>query len=1773
VLLKGPRRQPAQPSQVDDQYRELELLSKLSIPGVPRADGLARHDGVAWLVLEDRGGVPLTSLLAAGPMDLALSLHLALQLASILGELHRREVVHHAVQPASVLVHPSTHELTLFNLARPGAVNSLLQEALAYVSPEQTGRMSRVIDHRTDLYSAGLTIYEMLTGVPAFHSADPLELIHAHIAKAPLPPAAVNPAVPEAVSRIVMKLLEKAADDRYQSAQGLKADLDTCAREWNALRSIAPFPLGTVDVSERFLVPQRLYGRDRDVLALSNAFDRVCAGPPAMALVSGYAGIGKTSLIQELYRPIARQRGYFISGKFDQSARNIPFGALVQAFRGLVQQLLTENEDRLAIRRAQLEAALGDNAGVLTGVIPEIEAIVGKVPDAPPLAPVEAQNRFRLVFQNFVGAMAGPDHPLVVFLDDLQWADAASLDLLQPLLTSADVRHLLLIGAFRDNEVDEGHVLVRTVRSLEAAAVRIDRIVLTPLELADLHRLIADCLRRDDPEIESLARLVAAKTAGNPFFVIQFLKSLWQEGLLRFDADAKRWAFETDEIARAPMTQNVIDLMRRKIERLSTRTQETLTLAACVGNRFDLATLATVRRQSEETTVLHLKEALEEGLVVREGGDETYAFLHDHVQHAAYARLPEESRPGVHLAVGRLLLASWDRGTDEDRVFDIAAHLNIGRALIDDEAERFTLSRLNGDAGERARNSTAYQAALDHFRASRELLHESRWTTDNAFTFGVHLATAECEYLCGHFDEAERRFEHLLARAESKLDKAQVYDLRVVQHENLSRYEEAARIGREGCGLFGAAFTDDAEGKARALEEEMTAIERLLAGRPIGSLVDLPVMEDAETRMFLKLLTTTWAPAYIRGDSLFSSLISARIVRLSIERGHSEDSAYGYVTHAITVGAFRGDYRSAYEWGSLALAVNDRFANQKRRAKIHQQFNAHVTLWRRPLATCIPHAREACRAGLQNGDFAYAGYGAFTESWPAFLTSRDLAQFVRDYEPTTAILTKVRMLGLVDAHNVMLQWARALMGQTRAPLSLSGHGFDEDAYAATHGDNPFFMTVFHVAKLHLALLHQESDAAVRSAAEARRLGPWGRGTIWPVLLDAWGGLARDPTASLPTLGALAENCPENFRCFHCLLTAEARRNAGDDAGASALYEEALAYARATDDLQHEAMANELLGRLFLARGHAVAAEAHLREARRCYRAWGAAAKVRQLDALYPRLQVEDETAETAAAIDVGSVVKAAHALSGEIVLEELLRKLMSIVIENAGAERGVFLQEKEGALVVEAEGRVGRDTVRLLESLPFDSGTGFSRAVVQFVRKTGESVVLDDIARDDRFHADPYVGAAKPKSVLCVPVVHQGRLGGILYLENNLAAGAFTPERIRILDVLSSQAAISLENARLYRDRTLEVERRKRAEDDLRAALTEVESLKNRLEAENVYLQEEIRREHNFEEMVGSAPQLLSVLHAVERIAPTDSTVLIGGETGTGKELIARAIHDRSARKGRPLVKVNCGAITAGLVESELFGHVKGAFTGAIENRVGRFELARGGTIFLDEVGELPLETQIKLLRVLQEHEFEPVGGSRTIRVDVRVLAATNRDLHEAMRAGRFRSDLFYRLNVVPLTVPPLRERKSDIPQLVAFFLSRFSRKFGKSLTGVSQKTMERLMAYPWPGNIRELQNVIERAVVLMPGPVLMLDRDLLPAATFQAVVGAGPPAESAAATDSPIGALDDIQRRHIVDVLERTRGVIEGESGAARILKLHPNTLRSKMKKLGIRRVSHEIS
>jgi len=1451
VLVKRPLDAVASEADVKLLEREFELLRSLPVEAITRPQALQFDAGRCTLVLEDHGGQTLAALSRESRPPLGWVLDYATQLAAVLAELHRCGVVLRGLRPQAVLVEGPARRIRLadFSDAARGSAEAaaplpprLYRSRLAYAAPEYSGRIGHGCDYRSDFYSLGVLLYELLCGRLPFDSADPLALMHGHAARIPVAPAELDAALPPAVSQIVMKLLAKAPEERYQSEQCLQRDLMRCRQEWSRHGRVLAFEVGTRDVPEHFALPQRLYGREAERAQLQSAFERACQGRARLLLVAGYAGVGKTTLIHELNESAARAQGLFVSGKFDQLSGDAPYRALTQALRQLVQRLLAEPAPRLARRRQRLAAALGDNAASIAALIPELALVLG-APLAPPsaLPPAEAHNRLTLALQHFVASQASAEHPLIVFLDDLQWADAASLRLLESLLSSPALNHLLLVGAYRDNEIGSGHSLPGTVAALRDAGLAIERIELTPLSLPALTQLTADTLHVAPDAAAPLAALLLAKTAGNPFFTTQFLMALHRDGLIAFDAERASWSCQLERVATADTTDNVAELMSRKIDRLAPVTQGVLTLAACVGHRFDARTVAVVSEQTLQATLSDLAEAALEGLIVAED-EHAFVFLHDRVQQAAYARIALERRPQVHLSVGRLMLAQRQVGVDDEQLFDIVSHLNLGAALIDVAAERLDLARLNLNAGRQARQTSAFGSALAYFRAGIAMLRDAHWTTHYELAFALRFEAAQCEYLCGDFATAEHTTATLLEHAAGPLDRARVFGLRMVQYENMARYAEALASAREGLALIDMALPVSEADKQAALEREIAAIDVVIGARPIAALAELPLMRDAGMRMAMSLLTDVWSVVYILGDAVLARLISALLVRLSLEHGQCEESAYGYVTHAITVGPVRRDYEAAYAFGCLALQVNERFDDRRRRAKIQQQFHAHVNLWCRPMQSCIAYAKEACRSGLASGDFIYAAYGASTESWPALVSCQNLDDCVRSLEPNLALVVQLKNAPFADALRMVMGWARALQGRTVAPLSLShteGDGFDEAAYAQTYRDNPFFSMFHAIARLHLGVLLDDPPQALAAVRAVRQSAHRLSGMIWSVLFDFWGSLALAANferaadedervdwlalmrSAQASLAPLARSCAANFRCHALLLDAELERLAGRQDAALDRYEQAIAQADEADSVQQQALANELFARFWLGRGNRGIAALYLRAALAHYRAWGAQAKVRQLLERHAELLGPAAAPSPAAAhdsLDLATIVKAAHAIAESVELERLLERLLQIAIENAGARRGLLIEESDGVLSIVAEGSSEGGPVNLLRGASLlERPARCSRAVVDYVWRTRTSLVLGDASADERFAQEAYVAAMRPKSVLCLPIIHQGEVSAILYLENDLARDAFSPQRIELIQVLMAQGSISLVNARLAHRMRQEMSERQRAEDTLRA--------------------------------------------------------------------------------------------------------------------------------------------------------------------------------------------------------------------------------------------------------------------------------------------------------------------------------------------------------------------
>ncbi|XXX82647.1 AAA family ATPase [Sorangium sp. So ce134] len=1435
VILKvlDPRR--SRPKDVERLKHEYAIGKALSHEAIVAPLALETYEGLPALVLEDFGGEPLDRCIGA-PMQIERFLDLAIRIVAGVAALHQRDVIHKDLKPQNILVNAATGRVKLadFGLASrlsceqpPAGPPRLIEGSLPYLSPEQTGRMNRAIDSRADLYALGVTFYEMLTGRLPFEARDPSEWVHCHVARAPPPPTALVPDLPEVLSALVLKLLAKMAEDRYQTARGLKHDLERCFSEWRATGRIEPFPLAERDVSGRFEIPQKLYNRDSDVAALLRAFERVVGtGVPELVLVSGYSGIGKSALVHEIYRPVVRERALFLSGKFDQSQRDIPYSTLVQAFREVVLEILAGSEDQMAAWKQRLLDALGINGQLLVEVIPQVELVIGRQPPAPELPWTEAQNRFRVVFRRFIGVFARKEHPLALFLDDLQWTDSASLGLLHDLVTHPETRHLLVIGAYRDNEVPPSHPLALALDQMRKEGARISDIVLGPLSRDNIAALVSDALHCSREDAAPLSNLVHEKTAGNPFFAIQFLTALHEERLIEFDERAEAFRWDVAKIREKGFTNNVAALMVGKLARLPEGAQGALKQLACLGHTADVALMTLVHGGSEEDVHADLWDAVHEGLVFRLNG--TYKFLHDWVQEAAYSLIPEGERASVHLEIGRLL-ASWTAPEElEEKIFEIVNQLNRGIGLITSWEERERVAELNLIAGKRAKGSTAYASALAYLVAGAALLAEDGWSIRYELIFALERHRAECEYLTGELSAAEERLAMLSRRARNVVDFAAVTCARMALYTTMDRSDRSVEACLEYLRRVGVEWSPhptDAE-----VRQEYERMWQRLEGRPIEELFDLPPMADPDCRTTIDVLSWCEAPALFTDENLLSLLV-ARMVNVSIEHGNSDASCLGYVRLGTVLGPRFGDYRAGFRFGKLGLDLVEKRGLDRFTARVYLVFWYAINPWARHVRTSLDRLRRAFHAAQEAGDLTYASYLRTAFLTILLIDGEPLGEVQREAEGALEFARKAKFGLVVDCITGQLRLIQTLQGLLPDFASFNDEHFDEGRFERhLEGDPRLSLAAswYWIRKLQARFYAGDYASAIEAAAKAHWL-LW-TSPSFPEIAEyhfysalAHSALARAarhdaaPADERPQdltellahheqLEVWASSCPENFVHRAALVGAEIARVGSEWEKAAQLYEQAIRAARASGFVHNEALAYEIASRFYRARGFDLIAATYLREARACYARWGADGKVKQIDQQNPHLWDTRPLAPTATfaarseQLDLLSVTKASQTVSSEIVLDKLLRTLLTVVLEQGGAQRACLLLVQDERLSIEAEATLeerGAATT-LLPASTEDGSRRVPLSLVRYVQRTKERVILSDAAADaDKFSGDGYFARHRPKSLLCVPILRQGEVVGLLYLENDLVEGAFTTERLTALSLLATQAAISLENARL----------------------------------------------------------------------------------------------------------------------------------------------------------------------------------------------------------------------------------------------------------------------------------------------------------------------------------------------------------------------------------------
>jgi predicted ATPase/signal transduction histidine kinase/ActR/RegA family two-component response regulator len=1485
VILKMLKRDAATPGAVARYRHELEILESLRIPDVVQALGLEMVQGLPMLVLEDFGAESLARL-RHERFELDRVLDIGARLADILGEIHDRGIIHRDINPANILFNRDTGELKLADfgssvrsgdLAAPESAPALVG-TLAYVAPEQTARMNRPADYRADLYSLGVTLYELCTGRLPFASGDALELVHSHLARQPVPVHEIDHGVPEAVSDIVSRLMAKTPEDRYQSARGCAHDLRACRIRLQSSGHVQRFALGEHDVVERFHIPSRLYGREQQQHALRAAAARARAGARELVLVAGNPGIGKSALVKELAAPDTRGRARFVAGKFDQYQRSVPYSALASALGALIGELLTEPEERLAHWRSALHAALGPSEAVLVEVIPDLAFLLGPQAPVARLGPAETERRFDIVFQSFFEVLCSADHPLFLFLDDLQWADTATLRLMKQVMTDPAIHHLLIVGAYRDDGVDAAHPLALILDRLRTELAgsehvgqigHIEHIQLGPLGVEHVRELVAAAVQRNPDDCTELAELVRAKTDGNPFFVNQFLHTLHQDRLLTFDPAMRGWRWDLAALHTLGITDNVVDLMIERIRKLPAATQRVLDLAACAGNAFALDTLAIVCESDLETIHDQLLPAIELGLLQplptsgrrsTTGGTPgpaggALAFAHDRVQQAAYALVAGAEHSRVHLRIARLLEQALTPAQREQRVFELAEHFVLGAELLADPAEKLGVARLCLAAGQRAQASLARDSALRFLRAGLALLPATRWQHHYELARDLTLAALEAEYLAGQAEAARRLLDEILASARDVLDKVAALELQIPFHFAHGRVSESLAVTLEALAMLGVVVPHEPAAR-QVLEQELRA-ELDLDQAGFAALEHLPALTDPHEIAIMRLWPRVSAPAFIQDPGLWRLLVAIMAAR-SMRHGHSALGALAYAAYGGILCGQQQDLELGHRFGALAMRLIERFPDPALAVKVEAMCRFLVLPWSSPVRESVEPLRATIQRALQVGDLEYACFAAMRCAYYRFLIGEPLEDVHREHSACIALIERHRMHILSSSVKSQELLVRALRSPT---------GFvHEPEEPAPSMREQMYQSSRHTILRYLA--GEYRDALVAAEAAAQRAS-----TVWGLVQLAehvfWHSLAI--LAALPAeperaqallaqvernqvlLGRWAARAPENFQHLHVLVEAERARSRGDVLAAMALYDQAIDRARDVADLREEAVAHERAASFYAERGHATIARAYLENAYHVYRRWGAQAKVVLLEQ-HPWLTghrgatVESSRVSTPSSsgstqmLDIESVVRASQAISSHLVLGPLLAELMKIIVENAGAERGHLLLAQPGGLVIEAEGHAGTQVYCALPSLELaQHGDRLAVTVVSYVARTRKNLVLRDASAQDTFAQDPYIRAHQPRSLLCAPVARHGALVGIVYLENNLVADAFTPARVEVVQMLASQAAISIENARLLDHLRLSKEDAERAREDAERARVEAE--RAREDAERARAEAERARE------------------------------------------------------------------------------------------------------------------------------------------------------------------------------------------------------------------------------------------------------------------------------------------------------------------------------------------
>ena len=1238
VILKILRHEFPDPLQLKKYRQEFDILSSLNqIPGVIQAFGLEQSGNRLLMIVEDFGGDSLQKLLSRKRLGLQETLEIGARLSVILQGVHETGLVHRDINPGNIIYNPATREMKLIDFgisASLGQDGTLPADAAGvegtfdYIAPEQTGRTARQVDQRADLYSLGVTLYELLTGVKPFETHDPEQAINCHLSKRPTPPGERDPAIPGVVSSLVMKLLAKDPQERYQTAQGLRADLDRCLLLWQSSARIDAFVLGEKDVVSRLILPREHYGREPELKELLEWASGLAAGQRELVLLCGQTGIGKTSFVQDLFRPFAIETGLFLGAAFESLKEGTPYSAFVEIFRALARSLLAESDTVLGACKKELHEALHPNARVILDLVPEMEWILGAQPKLVELPPQETQNRFHRVLESFMAVFCRPDRPLIVFLDNAQWADSASLKLMQRLLEAEAIQGLLLIAAYRSDELEPAHPLIQLAFELERKRRPVRRMSLSPLSEASIRLLIWDTLHCEMEDASRLAALLLEKTGGNPFFIKEFLISLASEQTLLRDVNTGKWLLDFKRVQAHTVTENVADLLIGRVQKLSAETQELLQIAACVGRRFELELIAATAGVGVSRTVEFLAGAVGAGILsLVENEKFSYAFVHDRLQQAIYEMNAPPQKRLIHRSIG---MALKDKvGQSESLLFEVANHLNIARAELDTDRQRIELARINLAAGQRAKQAVAYDQAQKYLLTGRSLLGEKGWDLDYDLMLSLSDEAIETAYLTAELAQVERLSQDVELRARTLLDRVKAYHTLILCQISRNDQKAAVKTALGFLSRMGLNFVEHPGELRLVLGVLRTRLK--LNRRQIDSLLDLPEMTDPHKLAAIRIMRSIGAALYLTNPRLMALLLFEQ-VRLMLAHGNSSWSGSAYAAFGILLCGQLGDLDGGYRLGLQALRLNEKYQATDRQCRTLYIFNALEKHWKEPLGNTLGSLLEAHRLGLESGDFEFAALALQNHSQHSFFHGRELAALEKEMLGHRAAIERMQQNTSLRYLDVFRQTVLNLMGRSADPCVLTGAAMDEHVlipHLTTDRDRTGLIAVY-VCKVILEVIFQRHLQAVHHASLAEELLGSGRGLfgvarfwIYRALacLQAMKGASpkgrreykRTISFALKKARTWARHCPANHDHLLALLEAECHRLERRYDKAQQSYERAIAAAKKNEFLHEEALCNEFVGAFYQSRGMSNMAVVFIKQARYTYLKWGALAKVREMD--------------------------------------------------------------------------------------------------------------------------------------------------------------------------------------------------------------------------------------------------------------------------------------------------------------------------------------------------------------------------------------------------------------------------------------------------------------------------------------------------------------------------------------------------------------------------------